>query len=195
MKTSILSVAILLLSFVIPSTVKAQKIGHLNFQEIVTLMPEYKTASAEYDLYQASLEDQLKAIEAEAISIQKKYEVEAKKPVPNQARLKIYAQNLELMQANYQEMQQSIQDSLRAKMAELVAPIRKKVEEAVAEIAKANGYSHVIDNSQGILIYADEANNLDQLVKEKLNIKDKPVVNPGAGRPGGAPKTPGTGGR
>jgi len=195
MKTSILSVAILLLSFIHPNAVKAQKVGHLNFQEIVTLMPEYKTASAEYDLYQASLEDQLKAIESEAVAIQKKYEAETKKPVPNQARLKIYAQNLEMMQANYQEMQQSIQDSLRAKMSELVAPIRKKVEEAVAEIAKANGYSHVIDNSQGILIYADEANSLDKLVKEKLNIKDKPAVNPGAGRPGMGNKAPGAGGR
>jgi outer membrane protein len=188
MKNSILTLALSVLCFALPSVVKAQKVAHINFQEIITLMPEYKTASTEYDLYQASLEDGLRQIEADAMAENKKYEAETKKPAPNQTRLKILAQNLEMYQRNYQEMQQSIQDSLKQKMAELVAPIKKKIEEAVAEVAKEKGYTHVIDSGFGMLIYADEAHNLDALVKEKLNIKDKPATNPGAGRPGGAVK-------
>jgi hypothetical protein len=78
-------------------------------------------------------------------------------------------------------------------MAELVAPIKKRVEEVVAEIAKEKGYTHVIDNSYGMLIYADEEHNLDKAVKTKLNIQDKPAANPGAGKPGGTtrPDAPG----
>jgi outer membrane protein len=190
MKKSILAIALFALCFSLPSLVHAQKIGHLNFQEIITLMPEYKTASNEYDIYQASLEDELRQIEAEAQALNKKYELEAKKPAPNQSKLKIYAQNLELMQQTYQELHQSIQDSLKAKMAELVAPIKKKVEDAVAEIAKEKGYTHVIDNSYGMLIYADEEHNLDKAVKDKLKIVDKPTANPGAGKPGMGVKRP-----
>ena len=43
---------------------------------------------------------------------------------------------MELMQQNYQEMQQTVQDSLNIKMGELVEPIKTKVTNAVAEIAK-----------------------------------------------------------
>jgi outer membrane protein len=195
MKKSILGLAICLLSFALPSLVHAQKIAHLNFQEIITLMPEYKTASNEYDLYQASLEDELRQIESEAMAVNKKIEAEKVKPVPNQSKLKIYAQNLEMMQVTYQELQQSIQDSLKMKMAELVAPIKKKVEEVVAEIAKEKGYTHVLDNSYGMLIYADEEHNLDKAVKAKLNIQEKPAANPGAGKPGMGNTRPAPGSR
>lgn len=184
MNRSFVIAALSLLCFVLPNAVKAQKIGHLNFQSIIQAMPEYKTASDEYELYKQALEDELKAIEAEAMNINKKLDAETKKPVPNQTRIKIWSQQIEAMQYEYQMMQQSIQDSLTSKMNELVAPIKKKVELAVAEIAKERGLSHVIDNSYGQLIYADEEYNLEAAVKLKLNIKDKPVANPGAGKPG-----------
>lgn len=184
MNRSFVIAALSLLCFVLPNAVKAQKIGHLNFQSIIQAMPEYKTASDEYELYKQSLEDELKAIEAEAMNINKKLDAETKKPVPNQTRIKIWSQQIEAMQYEYQVMQQSIQDSLTSKMNELVAPIKKRVELAVAEIAKERGLSHVIDNSYGQLIYADEEYNLEAAVKLKLNIKDKPVANPGAGKPG-----------
>jgi outer membrane protein len=192
MKKSILTIALCVLCFALPSVVKAQKVAHINFQEIITLMPEYKTASTEYDLYQASLEDELRQIETDAMAENERYQAEMKKPAPNQTRLKILAQTLEMFQRDYQEKQQSIQDSLKLKMAELVAPIKTKIEEAVAEIAKEKGYTHVIDSGYGILIYADEAHSLDELVKAKLNIKDKPASNPGAGKPGGAVKPGGS---
>lgn len=184
MNRSIFTAALTWLCFSLPGVAQAQKIGHLNFQSIIQSMPEYKTASDEYELYKQSLEDDLKAIETEAMNTNKKLEAESKKPVPNQTRIKIWSQQLETMQYEYQAMQQSIQDSLSAKMNELVAPIKKKVEAAVAELAKERGYSHVIDNSYGMLIYADEEHNLEAAVKAKLNIKEKPLANPGAGRPG-----------
>ncbi len=187
MNRSIFIAALLWLCAFSPNVAQAQKIGHLNFQNIIQAMPEYTKASNEYELYKQSLEDELKAIEAEALAINKKYELEAKKPAPSQTRLKLWAQNIETMQLMYQEKQQSIQDSLSAKMTELVAPIKKKVEEAVAEVAKAQGYSHIIDNSYGMLIYAAEENNVEEAVKAKLGIKDKPAANPGAGKPVGMP--------
>ncbi len=184
MKKSVLSLAICALCFALPSIVNAQKVAHINFQEIITLMPEYQTASTEYELYQASQEDALKQIEADAMAENEKMRVEQAKPAPNQTRLKIYAQNIEMHQRNYQELQMTIQDSLKNKMAELVAPIKEKIEAAVSEIAKEKGYTHVIDSGYGMLIYADEAHSLDELVKAKLNIKDKPAMNPGGGKPG-----------
>ena len=118
MNRSIFTAALLWLCAFSPSVAQAQKIGHLNFQNIIQAMPDYAKASNEYELYKQSLEDELKAIEAEAMAVNKKYELESKKPQPSQTRLKLYAQNIETMQLMYQEKQQSIQDSLSAKMTE-----------------------------------------------------------------------------
>ncbi|MDI1232657.1 MAG: OmpH family outer membrane protein [bacterium] len=182
-KKLVMVLAFAVLSAVTPNVLKAQsKVGHVNFQEIILLMPEYTMAATEYDLYQAALEDNLKEIENMILKAQNDYAVESKKPAPNKARLNIYIKQNETFQQEYQLMQQSTQDSLKAKMAELVAPIKKKVELVIAEIAKEKGYSHIIDNSYGTLIYADEADNIDAAVKTRLKIKDKPVANPAAGR-------------
>jgi outer membrane protein len=188
-KKFILAAGLLLLTLA-PNVVKAQKVGHLNFQEIVTLMPEYGNAATEYDLYQAELEDQLKFIENEAVSKQKLLEAESKKPAPSKTKITMYQKSLESLQQEYGYLQQTIQDSLKAKMADLVAPIKKKVEEAVAEIAKEQGYTHIIDNTYGTLIYSDPLYDISELVKKKLNIKPKPTANPGAGKPGTRTVTP-----
>lgn len=174
---------------VAPKNAEAQKIGHINFQEIILLMPDYQLAATEYDLYQASLEDDLKAVENMILEVQKNYEIESKKPTPNKTKLKIYMSQNESYQQEYQMLQQTSKDSLQAKMAELVAPIKKKVEDAVAVIAKEKGYSHILDNSYGTLIYADPADSIDMDVKTKLNLKDKAAANPGAGKPK-SPVTP-----
>jgi outer membrane protein len=173
MYQSILKTLFISVSFLFVNHSFSQKIGHLNFQEIITLMPEYKVASNEYELYQASLEDELKNYQTEYLSIEKKLEAESKKPTPSQVRIKSLQQQIMAIQQDYQEYAQSMEDSLKAKMADLVAPIKKKVEAAVAEVAKEQGYSHVIDNSYGTLLYADDQFNLDKAVKDKLNIKEK----------------------
>ena len=193
MKRIIQSTAILSLIFIFSNSAFAQKIGHLNFQNVLQAMPEYKTASDEYELYKQSLEDDLRAIETEAMAINKKMDVEQKKPVPNQTRLSLYAKQLEAMQYEYQAQQQTMQDSLNAKMSQLIAPLKKLIEEAVASIAKERGYSHVIDNTYGMLLYAEPEHDLEQAVKDKLGIKDKPAANPGAGKPGTRNPMPGTG--
>ena len=181
--------AFAVLSVVTPNVLKAQsKVGHVNFQEIILLMPEYTMAATEYDIYQAALEDNLKEIENMILKAQNDYALESKKPTPNKARLNIFIKQNETYQQEYQMMQQSTQDSLKAKMAELVAPIKKKVEAAIAEVAKEKGYSHIIDNSYGTLIYADEADNIDAAVKAKLKIKEKPAANPAAGKPNTIPQ-------
>jgi|LauGreDrversion4_2_1035121.scaffolds.fasta_scaffold36777_3 outer membrane protein len=187
MNKSILMTAVLMLFNVLNSTASAQKIGHFNFQALIQSMPEYEKASNEYELYKQSLEDELKSIEAEAALIQKKYEAETKKPAPVQSKLQLWAKNLESMQVYYQEKQQSIQDSLNVKMSDLLAPIKTKIEKAVEEVAKEKGYSHVIDNSYGMLIYAAEENNIESALKAKLGIKDKPAANPAAGKPAVTP--------
>ncbi len=181
-KKTIIIAALCLLSFV-PQAAKAQKVGHLNFQELIMLMPEYENFQTEYQLYQADLEDQLKGIGNEYEAKQKLLETESKKPAPSKLRISAYQKDMQNLQQEYEFMQQTVQDSLKAKVLELTEPLKNKITLVVKEIAKEQGYSHIIDNSYGTLIYADAQYDISELVKKKLNIKPKPAANPGAGRP------------
>jgi outer membrane protein len=176
MKNNILkSLSLVALLFVFSQT-NAQKVGHLNFQKVIELLPEFQTASDEYQLFQTSLEDELTQIEVEAKKTQSLIEIEQKKPQPSAPRLKLLAQKMEKYQVSYQEISQTIQESLKEKYNELIDPLKEKVSVAVAEVAKENGYTHVMDANS--LIYADEKFDLEALVKAKLNIKDKPALPP-----------------
>lgn len=183
MKNSILTIALLCFSAFFTNSSKAQNVAHINYMEIVQLMPSYMTASSEYDIYQQSWMEVLSELEKKYLDDQANYEKEQAKPVPNQTKMRILLSNMEKTQADYQEMSRIMQDSLQQKMMKLVEPIKKEVAEAVAAVAKEKGYSHVIDNSEGILIYADPAHDISEAVKAKLGIKEKPTSNSAAGKP------------
>ncbi len=160
-----------------------QKIGHLNYQEIIQLLPEYKAAETELEAYQLGLENDLKELENQAMKLQQQMEEEQKKASPSKTRVQVLNNKYMQLQEQYAELQQSAKDDLNNKMTELMEPLKQKVTDAVNEVAKENGFTYIMDNSYGTLIYADPQFDIKELVKAKLNIKDKPVSNPKSGKP------------
>lgn len=188
MKNSILTIALLCFSAFIPSVLHAQQTAHINYQEIIQSLPEYIEANNKYEIYKQSWQDVLKELESKYQQTQAKFEKEKAAPAPNQYKLNLYSKDMESILNRYQLTELEIQDSLNAYMMELVEPIKKRVADIVEAVAKEKGYTHVIDNSSGILIYADPAHDISDAVKAKLGITDKPTSNSAAGKP----KKPGT---
>jgi outer membrane protein len=181
MKNNIIKTLSLVALMFVFSQTNAQKVGHLNFQKVIELLPEYQTALDEFQLFQASLEDELSQIEEEYKKTSSLIESEQKKPQPSPTRLKLLQQKMEKYQVDYQSLSQNFQVSLNEKNKELLSPLRDKVSLAVAEVAKENGYTHVMDSNT--LIYSDDKFDLEALVKAKLNIKEKPAI-PATNAPG-----------
>ena len=69
-----------------------------------------------------------------------------------------------------QDFQQTAQEKIAAKKEELYNPILKKAEVAIKDVAKENAYSYVFDTSVGAFLYAQDSDNMMDLVKKKLNI-------------------------
>ena len=63
-----------LLSFLTLSSIAQNKFGHINAQEILILMPEYKTAETEVQNFAKSLEAQLGSMTAEIQQMQQEYQ-------------------------------------------------------------------------------------------------------------------------
>jgi len=149
---------------------KAQsKIGYVNFDELVRLMPEFKTAQTAVDAYQKQFIDQLTAMNTE-------YQAKGKDYQANQATMTDAirtAKQTELadIQKRMQDYQTTAQQSVEAKTNELLKPITDKVKEAVTAVAKEKGYNYVYNSAQTQFIVAPEADDIEAAVKVKLALK------------------------
>jgi len=76
---------------------------------------------------------------------------------------KIYAKEKEL--ADFQETSQK---QLLEKQNALITPILEKLQDAINEIAQNDGYIYVLDTSQGGVVYADNAQDIQQKVLDKM---------------------------
>jgi outer membrane protein len=57
-----------------------------------------------------------------------------------------------------------------AKREELLKPILTKITDAVKAVAVENKYMMIFDTSSGIMLYADDTEDVTAIVKKKLGI-------------------------
>lgn len=166
------AVGIFVMLFAFAAVQAQTKVAHINSSELIEAMPEadsiQKKLMKEQDQWQQILAD--KQTETRA-----KYDAYLKlneDPTASKAMLEIKAQEIENLQKQYQELNQRAQDELQRKQEELLAPLLEKVKKTIAEVAKSNGYSYVMDTTDGSgIIYSDAAYDIMPLVKAKLGLK------------------------
>ena len=76
------------------------------------------------------------------------------------------------MQQRIQGFQQTAQQDLQQKEAELFQPIMDKAQSAIEAVAKANGFTHVFDlGAGGVLYFSEQSIDILPLVKKELGIE------------------------
>jgi len=145
---------------------QAQKTAHINFEEVVSIMPETiklqadleklgKTYGEEITTAQKALKAKIDKYTAEEVS---------QTAVQNEARGKeVQADN-----AKIQQLQQVAQQELGQKREAALGPIVKKAQDAIKAVAKAKGILYVLD-SKALIV--SEGENLLPAVKTNLGIK------------------------
>lgn len=151
------------------SAQKSQKLGHINFAQLYEMMPGQDSIKKAFTSYQEQLQSQFQAMQAE-------YETKLNDYQSNQATMSnIIKQTKEKeildLQKRIQEFQQTAQEDLQAKEAELTSPVIEKARNAVKEVAKENGYSFIFNSTEGLLLYTDTSDDIMPMVKKKLNLK------------------------
>ena len=162
---------------------QAQKIAHLNFDSLISLMPETKTATEAANNYLKGLEQELLEMQTE---FEKKYKDYMAIPEGTSDILKNNKQqDLEQLQARIQEFQRKAEIDFKQKQIELTDPIMDKAKKAIALVAKENGYKYVLDASpeRTSVLYNETADDILLLVKKKLDSMPLATI-PGAGPPG-----------
>jgi len=159
--------AILVCSF---ASVKAQiKLGHINSTTLLQAMPETKAADSALTKFGKSLEDQLKVMSSEydkKVDDYKKNEASMADPIKDTK-----VKEITDLEDRIRNFQQSAQENIQKKKEELYQPIIKKADEAIKAIAKDKGYTYVFDSSVGVLLYANDSDDIMGVVKTKLGLK------------------------
>ena len=185
MKTTIKKIALTIFSVGCFSLVSAQKIAHLSFDSLISLMPETKTATEAAQNYLKGLEQELVAMQGEFESKYKEYQ--EKEPGMSDIVKQSKQADLQQLQTRIQDFQRQAEMDYKRKQAELTSPIIEKAKKGIETVAKEGGYKYVLDTSPGasVVLYHEQSDDILSSVKKKLD------AMPLANIPGTAPGTPG----
>ena len=146
----------------------AQKLGHINSQELLSLMPERTKAETALQDYAKGLESQLMSMQTEYQSMIEDYQNNEVNYDDLTKQDKIAEiQGLEQRITNFQ---QSAQNSLQKKEQELLQPILEKAQKAIDEVAEKGKYTYILDSSSGVLLYQKDSENILDKVKKELDL-------------------------
>ena len=145
------------------------KFGHIDLQALYQIMPERAAGEKQFVAYQKELEDALGMMQKEA---QTKYvEYLAKRDSLSETVRKMKEDDLNLMNERIQNYQQSAQQQMQTKQAEIFKPMLDKADKAVKDVGAEKGLIYVFDMSSRVILYnSKESLDLLPLVKAKLAI-------------------------
>ena len=174
MRKHIVSICLIVLAFT-TLAVNAQqklKIGHINSQELLSLMPE--SDSAQKKLEQIANDHQL-VLEEMSVEFNKKFETYRKAmdagTMSALARASKEAE-LEDLQTRIQQFEQTAQQDLQQQRVEIFTPVQEKALNAVNEVAEENGFTYIFDTGVGALVYTSpDSQDILPLVKIKLGLQ------------------------
>lgn len=148
------------------------KLGYINSQELIQLMPESDSAQVKLEAYTRELSDQLEALQVELNNKFQKYQKEVS--TYTEAIRGMKEKELNDLNARIQESRQVAEQDLQKMQIDLMTPIFDKADTAIKKVAAANTITAVFDTAQGSLLYFDENTmvNMLPLVKTELNIKN-----------------------
>ena len=165
----------LVLLLALPMGVFAQnlKFGHINAQEIVSAMPEFAKAQSDIEALDKQLTSELQRTQEE---FNKKYQefqqAIAKDSLPANIAERRQKELQDMMQRQ-EQFQQEAQQQMQKAQADAMAPIYKKLDDAIKAVGAAEGVIYIFDLARTPVAYVNESQsiNLTSKVKANLGIK------------------------
>jgi outer membrane protein len=150
---------------------QSMKFGHINSDELIQALPEFDTATVKLEKFRKEL---INALELMSVELNNKNDAYTKEQ-KNLTDIVRQTKEQELFDLNkrMQEFQQNAQTQLQDKQVEFFQPIYTKVDKAIKDVGKENGFVYVFDVAKGSLLYFDEtkSTNIMPLARTKLGLK------------------------
>ena len=165
---------ILVVLMIVPMMVMAQniKLGNEDKVAIFNAMPEKVEAEAQIKLLSDQYQKEYDLLRAE---YNRKYADFQAMAIDNKTPGTIKERRMQELQENNDKIElfmKSVSADLEKKEQEFIAPLKKKIDEAVAAVGEAGGYLLIYDVNDTKIAYASDVfEDVTPLVKAQLNMK------------------------
>lgn len=148
---------------------KTVKLGHINSNDLMQIMPGRDSAQTVLQTEMSDLENTLKTMQSE---LETRYNEYMEKQNQMSDLIKQTKQReLQDMGARIEEFQKNAQKQLQDRESELLKPIIDRAKKAIEDVAKENGYTYIFDAGVGALLYTQDSDDIMPFVKKKLGLK------------------------
>ncbi len=168
-----LSVITLSLLLFVGASASAQtlKFGHIDFQGLITTMPERDAAQKAMAKMQADLESQLGVMQKEYQTKGQEYVALVKQATVTDAIRQAKEADIQSLQERITTFQQQAQENLQKEETKQFQPVVEKAKKAIAEVAKEQGMTFVFEVNSVLYYNAVQSTDMMPLVKAKLGLK------------------------
>lgn len=166
----ILTLSSLVFFLALSLNISAQKIGYVDSQAIIEMIPEVKEANANIETFRTQLQ---KRGQEMLQALQRKYQDLERREAQGEIapkQLEAEVAKLKEEEGKIMQFEQESQQKIVKKSEELLSPIRDNIQQAISEVASENGYDYIFDFSTGFVLYADQSTNVNELVKAKMGL-------------------------
>ena len=161
---------VILMLCALPMFAMAQdKFGHVNSQEILMAMPEFKTIQLTLDTLQTQWENEMVKMREEYLTKIQEFQ-DKQATMPESIKQARQSEIVDLEQ-RISTFNQTASADLQQKQQELLTPVIDKIRKAIEEVGAENGFTYIFDMAaQSIIYQSPKANDVTPLVKKKLGI-------------------------
>ena len=146
----------------------AFKLGHLDVQKLMSVMPESKQADATLQAKQAEIQKEMTSMQETYQKLIQEY----------QANEKTYTdiirankeQEIRSLGERIQSFQSVAEQQMRETYDKLMGEIMDKIQKAAQEVGKENGFTYIF-TMNALLYAADNSEDVLPLIKKKLGIQ------------------------
>lgn len=164
-------IAIVACLFVFGGSAMAQKnikLGHINSNDLMQIMPGRDSA-------QTVLQAEVQELEATLKTMQGEMEKRYNEYMENQSGWTELIRNtkqreIQDMGARIQEFQENAQKQLQQREQELLKPIIDRAKKAISDVAAEGGYTYILDSGTGTVLFSQDSDDIMPQVKKKLGL-------------------------
>lgn len=148
---------------------KTVKLGHINSNDLMQIMPGRDSAQTVLQNEVAELETTLKSMQSE---MEKRYNDYMEQQAGWTELIRNTKQReIQDMGARIQEFQENAQKQLQEREAELLKPIIDRAKKAIEDVAKEGGYTYILDAGTAAVLYSQDSDDIMPQVKRKLGLQ------------------------
>jgi outer membrane protein len=168
MRTLLIALGLLLCAAPKTMAQTPTKLGHIDRQQLLLVLPERKTAETKMQEFAAELDKRLRAMGTEYETTVNNARQKADSLTNTQREMLM--RDIQQLEQRIQEAQEKAQEDLAKQEEELLRPMVERTNKAIRDVAAEGNFTYIFDTSTGFVLYFDKGEDIMPLVKTKLGI-------------------------